>query len=170
MRQRTHEANAAGIVFSSFRGRSGAGSEVKASLACEDRRLEGVSARRIRLQKSANDAEVQRSAIPLAKGRVDGDPNSLVLARAPWGGKGVDSRYRGGKATAPGRSEPGVRKGIAGRRPSQDGRHPGSSQGRSFTRAVLKATLAALEGQVRASVTWPLGERQGCQRQGMHAS
>jgi len=80
-----------------------------------------------RLQKSANDAEVQRSAIPLAKGRVDGDPSSVVLARAPRSGKGVDNWYRGGKATAPGKSEPGVRKGTAGRRPSQDGRHPGSS-------------------------------------------
>lgn len=80
-----------------------------------------------RLQKSANDAEVQRSAIPLAKGRVDGDPSSVVLARAPRSGKGVDNWYRGGKATAPWKSEPGVRKGTAGRRPSQDGRHPGSS-------------------------------------------
>jgi len=55
--------------------RVGAGSsEAKASLACEDRRLVGVSARRIRLQKSANDAEVQRSVTSLGKGARGREP------------------------------------------------------------------------------------------------
>jgi len=128
---------------------------------------QGVSARRIRLQKSANDVEVQRSAIPRGKGARGRGPklpgarksaNSSGVASR----KGVDNRYRGGKAMAPGRSEPGVRKGIAGRRPSQDGRHPGSSLGSLVHAGDLQGDLGGSRGApARVSVLCPAGEATG---------
>jgi len=143
-----------------------------AGFACEDRRLVGVSARRIRLQKSANDAEVQRSAIPVAKERVDGDPSSVLLAREARSSKGVDNRHCGGKATGAGVGPSRVSERASrgeGLRKMED--IPGRLSGRSFTRAVLKAILAALMGQVHARASRePWERRQGCQRQGVHAS
>jgi hypothetical protein len=108
----------------------------------------------------------REARFPVATGRVDGDPSSvgsqgLQLSRVA-GGKGVDNRYRGGKATAPGRSEPGVRKGIAGRRSSQDGRHPGLSLGSLVHAGGLEGDLSGSQGSgARASVTCLLGEATG---------
>jgi hypothetical protein len=165
VRQRTDEANATGTLVPASSG-------AKAPLACEGRRLVGCVRASNRLQKSANDAEVQRSA-PVATGRVDGDPSSLVFAGncvTPGGSKGVDKRCRGGKAMAPGRPEPDVRKGIAGRRSSQDGRHSRSFFGSFVHAGGLKAALAALTSHVHARASRGEWERrQGCQRQGMHA-
>jgi hypothetical protein len=66
------------------------------------------------LQKSANDAQVQRNAIPLANGRVDGDQASEKVRKDPSGIKGVDDRHRGGQAAEPGEARAGRSKGRRG--------------------------------------------------------
>jgi len=161
VRQRTQEANAAGITLSSFRGRPGAGGEVKALLAREDRRLEGVSARRIGCRSRRTTPRSREARFPWQRGAWTG-------TQAPWCSQGLRGA---GKASITGTvvAKPrrrGSLSRVSERAPrGEDLRKmegiPGRLTSRSFTRAVLKATLAALGSQGRASVTWPLGEATG---------
>jgi len=111
----------------------------------------GVPARRYRLQKSASDAETQRSATPLATDRVNGgrartDPRGPARAK---GRRRPASRWpHRGAGTRP---EPGARKGVAGRRLSIDGRHLGSFlQHASFTRARRRRPRRLWRRPIRA--------------------
>jgi len=167
VRQRTDEANAAGTLVPASSG-------AKASLACEERRLVGCVRASNRLQKSANDAEVQRSATPRGKGARGRGPK-LHGFRNSCGTRGAAKASTTGTVAAKprrrGRPEPDVRKGVAGRRSSQDGRHSGSFFGSFVHAGGLKAALAALTSNVHARASRGVWERrQGCQRQGMHAS
>jgi len=94
---------------------------------------QGVPTRRIRLQKSANDTEAPRSAIPQATGRADG-PMPPRAREGPRRFKGLDNQRHGGQAEALGRSEPGVREDVAGEglRSMEDtpGRHGRASRSR----------------------------------------
>jgi len=133
----------------------GGSSGAKASLACEESTARRVCPRiEIRLQKSANDTEVQRSALPRQRRRVDGNPGFRSFARMASGSKGVDNRYRGGKATAPGKARAGCPKGHRrgeGLRKMEGipGRHSGS-----FVHAGdLQATLAAPANHVYAQAS-----------------
>ena len=126
---------------------------------------QGVSARRIRLQKSANDAEVQRSTSPWQRGVWTG-------TQSPWRSQEV---HGVAKASTTGTvvAKPRRRVGPS-RMPEMASRGgglrqmeviPGRLSDRSFTRAVFKAALAALEGHVHARASRaPRGRRQGCQR------
>ncbi len=75
MRRRIAEADATGIGWC----RRAAGRKPHSRARIEG--STGVPARRFRLQKSASDAEAQRSVTPLAAGRVDGGPASRGSAR-----------------------------------------------------------------------------------------
>jgi len=79
----------------------------------------GSTARRVcprvefgcRSQRTASSSEKRA---PSGKGVRGRGPNSWDFVRDFHGRNDVDNRYRGGKAMAPGRPTPGVRKGIAG--------------------------------------------------------
>jgi len=74
-----------------------ASSGAKASLACEERQLVGCARASTRLQKSANDAQVQRSTVHWQTERVDEDQGPKDASQgAERGFKGVDDRQRGG--------------------------------------------------------------------------
>jgi hypothetical protein len=106
-----------------------ASSGAKAPLAREDRRLVGCARASIdKLQKSANDAEVQRSVTP----RWQRDTwTGTQPPKAPQGSRGGAKASDASTAVAkPWRwkkPEPDARKGVAGQGFSLDGRHLGSS-------------------------------------------
>jgi len=76
------------------------------------------------LQKSTNDAKVQRNAIPMANGRVDGDQAHGELRKGQTGGSTASTTGTAvAKPQSRERPEPGVRKDVAGQRFSSDGRH-----------------------------------------------
>ncbi len=130
---KTHRmANAAGIGW--CRSNSGA----RAPLAREGLRLVWVCPCVVsRLQKSASVAEAQRSAYPVATGRVDGSQGrdrprkgQEPVAKASMVCIAV-AKPRGRR-----RPEPGARKGAAGQRPLLYGRHLGPfSHTHRFTRS-----------------------------------
>jgi hypothetical protein len=73
------------------------------------------------LQKSANDAQVQRNAIPLANGRVDGDQAHEELRKEGHASsKASTTGTTAAKPRSRERPEPGVRKDVAGQRFSSD--------------------------------------------------
>jgi len=114
-----------------------ASSEAKASLACEGRTLVGCARASIkRLQKSASNAEAQRSAPPAGNGVRGREPGSRRPARVVGGEKASKVRSAAAKSRGRRSPKPGARKGVAGQRSLLDGRHFGSLRQRaSFTRA-----------------------------------
>jgi len=82
-------------------------------LACGDRQLVGCVRASNSVAEVSGRRRAQRSVLQWQRGAWTGA--QLVESRKGFHGrKGVDNRYRGGKAMAPSRPEPGVRKGIAG--------------------------------------------------------
>jgi len=113
----------------------------------------------------------REARLPLARGRVDGDPGSTVFARTPGGSKGVDIRHRGGKATAPGQARAGCPKGHRGAEVFARWKAPRVVSRVVRSRGRIEGGLGGShEPRARASVTSPWERRQGCQRQGVHAS
>jgi hypothetical protein len=122
----------------------------------------GVPARRLRLQKSANDVEASTSALPQATGRVDGGPCSRDPARGRTGSKTSTTsaavakpRRWEGRSRALERAPPGEdlcsMEGISGRHSA-----------RLVHASVSAAASAALEeSRERASGTGPAGEATG---------
>jgi len=146
VRQRTDEANATGITLSSFPGRLGAGSEVKASLAGEDRQLVGC------VRASNSVAEVcerhrgSEKRVPWHRGTPTGAQSSWCFQELHGLAKASTTGSVVAKPRRRGRPEPGVRKGIAGRRLSQDGSHPGSSLGSLVHAGGLEDGLGGSQG------------------------
>lgn len=98
----------------------------------------GVLARRIRLQKSANNVEVQRSVIPGGNGARGQEPSSRGLRKESRGGaKASITGTAVAKPWSRGRPEPGAREGVAGQRSSPDGRHL-----RSFIGTFVHASVS----------------------------
>jgi len=132
----------------------------------------GVPVRRIRLQKSANVVEVQRSVSPAGCGARGQGPSSHGLRKEARGSaKASITSTAVAKPRSRGRPEPGAREGVAGQRFSSDGRHPRSFIG-SFVHADgSRAVSAALAELMNARASRETrGRRQGCQRLGPHAS
>jgi hypothetical protein len=132
----------------------------------------GVPVRRIRLQKSANVVEVQRSVLPVGNGARGQGPSSRGLRKES---RGSAKASRTSTAVAKPWSwespEPGAREGVAGQRSSPDGRHPRSFIG-SFVHANGSRAVSAASAELvnaRAS-RGTRGRRQGCQRLGRHAA
>jgi len=105
-------------------------------------RVRGSNARRVCprvdewLQKSASNAEAQRSATPAGNGARGRGPGLRGLERAGGGEKASIVRVAVAKPLGRRSPKPGVRKGVAGQRSLFDGRHLGSLRQRaSFTRA-----------------------------------
>jgi len=114
-----------------------ASSGAKAPLACEGRTLVGCARASIkRLQKSASNAEAQRSAPPAGNGARGREPGLRRPARVVGGEKASIVRSAAAKSRCRRSPKPGARKGVAGRRSLLDGRHFGSLRQRaSSTRA-----------------------------------
>lgn len=132
----------------------------------------GVPVCRNRLQKSASDAEVQRSATPVGSGARERGPGLRRSREGLVGGeKASTTLLVAAKPRRRGKPEPDVRKGVAGQRFSLDGRHPGAPSGSYRSRGRVGGALGGSReaGNVR---TWPVARerRQGCQRFGLHAS
>jgi len=116
-----------------------ASSGAKASLACEDRRLDRVCSR---VESVAEVDErhqgSEKRETPLANGRADGSPGGAI---SPQGesrrSKGVDGRRRGGKTAAPGGSRAGRPKRRSRAKVFDRWKAPRIVRSdRSFTRAV----------------------------------
>jgi hypothetical protein len=100
----------------------------------------GVLARRIRLQKSANDVEVQRSVSPAGCGARGQEPSSRGLRKESRGSaKASITSTAVAKPQSWGRPEPDAREGVAGQRFSSDGRHLGSFIGTFVHAGVSRA-------------------------------
>jgi len=127
-------------------------SGARAPLAGEDRRLVRVCPRVVsRLQKSASVAKAQRSAYPVATGRVDGGPAGRS-ERVATGPKASRPCRAVAKPRSGGSPEPGARKGAAGRGTLPHGRHPGPLIPHAPLHAGGRAAvLAALTRGQRAS-------------------
>jgi hypothetical protein len=144
---------------------------VKALLACGDRQLVGCVRASNSVAEVSGRRRAQRSVLPVARGWVDGSEAFRVFAREPEGRKGVDKRYRGGKAMAPGRPEPGARKGIAGAKVSARWKALWVVSLVVRSRGRLDCGLGGShESRTRASVTGSWERRQECQRLGKRAS
>jgi len=148
-----------------------ASSGAKASLACEDRTLVGCARASFQLQKSASDAEAQRSVSPVGNGPRGRGPGPLGSERLRAGEKASTTSIAVAKLRCRRRPEPGVRKSVAGRWFLTDGRHLGSlantlrSHGRE---AAVSAASTVAHSRERNGLSWK--RRQGCQRLGKHAS
>jgi hypothetical protein len=100
----------------------------------------GVPVRRIRLQKSANVVEVQRSVSSAGCGARGQGPSSHGLRKEARGSaKASITSTAVAKPQSWGRPEPGAREGVAGQRFSSDGRHPRSFIGTSVHAGVSRA-------------------------------
>jgi len=100
----------------------------------------GVLARRIRLQKSANDVEVQRSVSPAGCGARGQEPSSHGLRKESRGSaKASTTSTAVAKPQSWGRPEPGAREGVAGQRFSSDRRHLRSFVGTFVHAGVSRA-------------------------------
>lgn len=164
VRRRTAAANATGIGWC----RRAAGRKPHSRARVE--RSSGVPARRIRLQKSASDAEAPRSALPRwQRGCVHESP-ACTDPKGSAQVKGVDDRCRGGQAARRPRPEPDAREGVAGRRSSTDGRYSGSSPPPYVHADGARTISAAPTGAMVARASSHTRERrQGYQRLGPHA-
>jgi len=110
-----------------------ASSEAKASLACEERQLDRVCPRvDIGCRSRRTTSKVQRSAIPSANGRVDGD---LGPGKAP---QGVDPGHPRRRRPAP-------------RRPS---RGAGTDPSRAFERTSRGRGFRPMEGTPGRNLGW----------------
>jgi len=128
-----------------------AGSGAKASLAREDRRLVGC----VRASNSVAEVGERRRGsekrdFPWQGGAWTGTQAPRFSQELRGAAKASTSGTVVAKPRRRGRPEPDVRKGIAGRRSSRDGRHPGSSLESSVHAGGLKAALAALTSLVHA--------------------
>jgi len=134
----------------------------------------GVPARRHWLQKSANDAQVQRSTTRWQTERVNEDqgPKDAFQKKPNWDSKASTIGTAVAKPRCRERPEPGVRKDVAGQRFSRDGRHSRSILWSARSRESCGGGLGDSRGvSVNVRTVTALRERrQGCQRLGTHAS
>jgi len=133
----------------------------------------GVPVRQLRLQKSANDAEVQRS-VPTRWQRDTwtGTRTPRFSARSPQGFKSVGRQHRGGQAAELEQAGAGRSKERCGAKVFARWKAPRVvSMAVSFTRAVGGRPRRPPGGFVHARASRTTrGRRQGCQRFGSHAS
>jgi len=128
-----------------------ASSGAKAPLACEDRRLDGCARASIRLQKSANVAQVQRSVLPVGNGTRGRGPSSGNSARDPPGCKGVGRQPRGGQAAELEEAGAGRSRGRCGAKVVARWKAPRVvSRSASFTRAGTERPRRPTRGFVNA--------------------
>jgi hypothetical protein len=123
----------------------------------------GVPVRRIRLQKSANVVEVQRSVLPVGNGARGQGPSSRGLRKES---RGSAKASRTSTAVAKPWSwespEPGAREGVAGQRFLLDGRHLGSLIRLARSRDRAEGGLGGFHGCAgRASDVTHVGEATG---------
>jgi len=148
----------------------GAGrSEARASLACEDRRLVGC------VRASNSVAEVGGRRRGSEKRDFSWQGGAWTGAQALWRSQelrgAAKTSITGTVVAKPrrrGRPEPGVRKGIAGRRSSQDGRHPGPSLGSLVHAGGLEDGLGGSRESHHARA-WCVSERGDRGVRGGHA-
>jgi len=132
----------------------------------------GVPVRRIRLQKSANVVEVQRSVSSAGCGARGQGPSSRGLRKEARGSaKASITSTAVAKPWSRGRPEPDAREGVAGQRFSSDGRHSQVVHRLVRSRGRVEGGLGGPCGAHDARASRETrGRRQGCQRLGRHAS